>query len=213
MKSRNPGILVAALAVALISAPAWASYTITQQGAAAPTYSTTLNFDEVGGPTGVVATNVFAGIGLDVFQSGTGDQSIGDNSVFEPSLPSDNTAFMNFGMFLTFGSDLTEMSFQGWDPSGPGGPFGGGANLILFDNGVEVGNLFHTPAWGGFGDSWYNITTSGGMVFDEVRFLGFGFTPTTVVDNLSWNAVPEPTSLVLLTMTGVGLMIRRRRSA
>ncbi len=212
MKSRNLGT-VAALAIALISAPAFASYTITQQNGMAPTYSTTLNFDEVGGPTGVVATNVFSGIGLDVFESGAGDQAIGDNSVFEPWLPSDNTAFMNFGMFLTFGSDLTEMSFQGWDPGGTPSPFGGGAAVSIWDDGVEVASSFITPAWGGFGDSWFDITTSGGMVFDEVKFLGFGFDSRTHVDNLSWNAVPEPTSLALLTMTGVGLLVRRRRTA
>ena len=213
MKRRDLGTM-AAIAVALISTPAFASYTLTQQNGVAPTYATTLNFDEVGGPTGVVPTNAFAGIGLSVFESGTGDQAIGDNSTFEPWLPSDNTAFMNFGMFLTFDSDLTEMSFQGWDPSGAPSPFGGGAALLLFDNGVEVASDFGiVPAWGGFGDSWFNITTSGGMVFDEVRFLGFGFGPTTIVDNLSWNAVPEPTSLALITMTGVGLMVRRRRSA
>jgi len=208
---RKIGIRAAALLVAVMCAPAWASVMFTQQNAPAPTYSTTLNFDEPGGPTGVVPTNQFASLGLSVFQSGTGDQSIGDNSIFEPWLLSDNTAFMNFGMFLEFDSDLTEFSFQGWDPSGPPSPFGGGALLVALNDGTEVGSISVTPAWGGFGDSWYDITTSGGMVFDEVRFLGFGFTPTTIVDNLSWNAVPEPGTLALLALTGVGVLIRRRR--
>lgn len=205
-------LAVAAVAIAMISAPALASYTITQQFDPAPTYSTTLNFDEPGGPTGLVPQNQFAGIGISNFQSGTSDQSIGDNTALDPALPSNNTAFMNFGMFLTFSQDLTEFSFQGWDPSGPPSFFGGGAALLLYNNGAEVANLIQiTPAWGGFGNSWYNITTSGGMTFDEVRFLGFGFVPTTVIDNLSWNAVPEPGSVALFALTGVGLLLRRRR--
>jgi len=44
---------MAALGVALISCPALGDLIVTQ-GASAPTHGTTLNFDEPGGPTGVV---------------------------------------------------------------------------------------------------------------------------------------------------------------
>jgi uncharacterized protein (TIGR03382 family) len=66
------------------------------------------------------------------------------------------------------------------------------------------------PAWGGFGDSWFDMTTDGGDVFDEVRILGFGFDPTTYADNMSWNAaIPAPGSLALLALAGV---VGRRRN-
>ena len=43
---------------------ATAGYSITQQAAPAPTYSTVLNFDEPGAPTGFVPSNYWAGLGL-----------------------------------------------------------------------------------------------------------------------------------------------------
>ena len=45
-------------------------------------------------------------------------------------------------------------------------------------------------------------------VFDEVRILGFGFTPTTYVDNLSWTKVPSPASAAIL---GCGALMAGRR--
>lgn len=215
MRNRHFGTALA-LAVALISAPAWASITITQTFDPAPTYSNTLNFDEVGGPTGNVANNAFASIGISNFDSGEGTTSVGDNSAAYPWLPAanNNTAQFPFGMILQFDQDLTELSFQGWDNGGPASPFGGGAVIYLLLDGDEnnpVAAEAFTPAWDGFGNSWYNITTSGGMVFDEIRFFGNSFIPESIADNISWNSVPEPSSLLLLTMTGVGVLIRRRR--
>ncbi|MCL4221253.1 MAG: hypothetical protein KJZ65_07775 [Phycisphaerales bacterium] len=57
-------------------------FTITQTGAPAPTYATTLNFDEVGGPVGVIAPDSFAGLGLASLQSGEGRTIVGDNDMF-----------------------------------------------------------------------------------------------------------------------------------
>lgn len=187
------------------------SVTVTQ-GASAPTYGTTLNFDEMGGPTGSVAADSWAGIGLADMQSGTGLGGVGDVSGFYPWINSGNAFEGAFGVFMTFDSDLTEFSAQVWDPSGPGSFIGGGMIAVAFNDGIEVGSFFSDagPAWGGIGDEWWNITTSGGMTFDEVRILGFGFSPTTYIDNISWNAVPTPSSMALLGLGGL-VSTRRRR--
>tara|TARA_R110002073_G_scaffold336260_1_gene531369 strand:- start:108196 stop:108825 length:630 start_codon:yes stop_codon:yes gene_type:complete len=197
--------------IALAAGTAMGSVTVSQ-GASAPTYSTTLNFDEVGGPTGVVATDSWAGIGLAVMQSGTGLGGVGDVSGVLPWINSGNAFEGAFGVFMNFDTDLTDFSAQVWDPSGPGSFIGGGMIAVAFDDGVEVGSFFSDagPAWGGIGDEWWNISTTDGMVFDEVRILGFGFSPTTYIDNISWNAVPTPSSLAMLGLGGL-VTTRRRR--
>ncbi len=202
---------VAATVAAASGASALASITVTQ-GVSAPQYTgTTLNFDEPGTPTGVVpATTWQASHGVTI-QAGDSVPVVGD---FAPGagwpLGTANSYFGNFGVFMTFEQDLTEISFQAWDPSGPPSPFGGGLVVFVFNDGVEVAAAPFTPAWGGVGNSWYNITTADGMVFDDVRVLGFGFGPTTYVDNLSWNAVPTPGALAILGVAG-GAFLRRRR--
>lgn len=205
-------MLMGALAVSTITTGAMATYTTTQSGAAAPTYATTLTFDEVGGPVGTVPTDSWAGIGLASIISGAGDTSVGDNDTPNGGwgLGTGNSFYGPFGVFMTFGTDLDAMSFQAWDPSGAPGPFGGGAAVVILDDGVEVGSLFFEPAWGGIGDTWINIEATGGMVFDEVRVLGFGFFPTTVVDNLSWNAVPAPSACGVLAIGAMAALRRRR---
>ena len=200
-----------ALALAAFSVPAMASITITQSGVAAPTYTTTLNFDEPGGPTGndVPANAWAASHNITSVVSGAGANSVNDNSASTGQ--GTNSYWGPFGVFINFGQDLTAMSLQAWDNSGSPTPFGGGAAMVALNDGLEVGFLFVTPAFGGVGQSWYDITTTGGSVFDEVRFLGFGFAPNSYVDNLSWNAVPEPTSLSLLALGAIGVLARRRR--
>ena len=201
----------AVVGLATLCAPAAGSITVTQ-GSSAGSYATTLTFDESGGPTGAVATDAWAGIGITELQSGDGLPLVDDFSSAPGQgwLGAGNAFFGNFGVFMTFDTDLSAMSFQAWDPSGPASPFGGGLGVFVFNDGVEVGSSFGTPAWGGVGDAWFDITTSGGMVFDEVRILGFGFGPTTYVDNLSWTAVPAPASAGVLALGLVGA--RRRRS-
>lgn len=200
----------AAFAFALTASLAAGDITITQSGAAGATYATTLNFDESGGPTGVVAPDSWAGIGLADMQAGDGTPIVDDwGSIVGPWIGDGNSFFGNFGVFMTFGDDLTNFSGQVWDPSGAP-PFGG-AGIFVFDNGVEVTNMFIEPAWGGIGDSWIDISATDGMVFDEIRILGFGFDPSTFVDNLSWNSVPAPGSLAILGCGG--MMFSRRRRA
>lgn len=140
---------------------------------------------------------------------GTARPRVGD---FDPGwgLGDGNSFFGNFGIFLTFDDDVTEFSAQVWDPSGPPSPFGGGLGVFVFNDGVEIASYFGEPAWAGLGDSWFDIAATDGMVFDEVRILGFGFTPTTYADNLSWNPVPAPGALALLGLAGLS---RRRRRA
>ncbi|GJM19112.1 MAG: hypothetical protein DHS20C14_13250 [Phycisphaeraceae bacterium] len=207
----NKTTIMGAAAIATICGSAMGSITITQ-GSSAATYGTTLNFDEVGGPTGAVATNAFASFGVTELQAGDSAPFVGDFSTTpgQSWLGTGNAFFGNFGVFMTMDSDLSEMSFQAWDPSGAPSPFGGGMGIFVFDDGVEVANAFVTPAWGGIGDTWFDITTSGGMVFDEVRILGFGFGPTTYADNFSWTAIPAPGSFALLGLAGVA--VRRRRA-
>lgn len=201
---------VAMALVAGMTCQAFGSYTISQ-GSSAPTYGTTLNFDEVGGPTGATALDAWqSSHGVTEMQAGDGAPFVADFTTGpEPWIGTGNAFFGNFGVFMKFDNNLTEMSLEVWDPAGPPGPFGGGMGVFLFDDGVEVGNYFGEPAWGGLGDSWVNIVADGGMVFDEVRVLGYGFPNTTYADNLSWNVVPEPTSLLLIGLGGLALLRRR----
>lgn len=209
-KSQLMGVALAALASA---ATAQAAVTITQ-GASAPTYSTTLNFDEPGGPTGSVPATAWTAYGISRLESGTGPDTFVTTMTSTPGfgwLGTGNVAYGPFGVFITFGGDLTEFSARYWDSSGPGGPFGGGAAAVALRDGVEVGSFFiASPAYGGVGNPWINITTSGGSTFDEVRLLGFGFFPEAYVDDLSWNAVPAPASAAAFALLGAGLARRRR---
>jgi hypothetical protein len=209
---------IAAAAALMTAGTTSAGYTIAQ-GDSAPTYGTTLNFDEPGGPTGVVSTDAWLSLGIASLQAGdlvpqvdNWDATFGGGGGWLGG--GTNSFYGNFGVLINFDSDITELSLQAWDPSGPpAGPFGG-LNLALYDDGLlvaEIGFLSPaTPAWGGVGDSWFNITTDGGSLFDEVRVFGLGFTPTTFVDDLSWNAIPAPGALALLGLAGVCGRGRRR---
>lgn len=206
--------LVTLFTAGLLAAPmgAMAAIDITQ-GSSAPTYSMTLDFDEPGGPTGIVSTDAWQSIGISELQAGDSVPIVDDFT--PPWLGDGNSFFGNFGVFLTFDSDVSAFSLQAWDPSGSPSPFGGGMGIFVLDDGVEVAAMAFTPAWGGSGDEWFDIVASGGMVFDEVRILGFGFGPTTYVDNLSWNVtpVPVPGALILLASGLAGLGLSKRRKA
>ena len=117
----NAVVLVGA---AVLCAPALGGYTITQ-GSSAPTYSgRSLNFDESGGPTGVVSTDAWQSLGITEMQAGDGapqvdnwDGPFGGGAGWLGNAT--NSFFGNFGVFMTLDHDVTEMSFQVWDPSGP----------------------------------------------------------------------------------------------
>lgn len=205
-------LLIGASAAAIVASGAMASYTTTL-GTSAPTYSTTLNFDEPGGPTGTgLAVDAFqADYGV-IIESGDLQQNVVDATT-QPGqswLGSGYSFTGAYGVFLTFDEDLTDFSTRVWDPSGTPSPFGGGAAAFIFDDGVEVGFFAFTPSWGGVGDEWLNISATGGMVFDEVRILGFGFFPTTFVDDMSWNVVPAPGAAALFGLAGLAGVRRRR---
>lgn len=201
---------IASVVAMIACAPALASITITQ-GTSAPTYSTTLNFDEVGTPTGIISPDAFlAGYGVTELQAGDGVPVVDDFTATYPWVGTGNAFYGNFGVFMTFEDDLTEFSADIWDPSGPPGPFGGGLGVFVFNDGVEIGSYFGEPAWGGIGDQAFDITTDGGMVFDEIRILGYGFTPTTYADNLSWNTVPEPFTIVFVGLGSLAMLRRRK---
>jgi hypothetical protein len=203
--------VTAVLFAGLMAGAAVGDITVTQ-GPDAPTYGITLNFDEPGGPTGLVPPDSWSGDPWRIteFQAGDGFPVVDDFTDLFPWVGTGNSFFGNFGAFIKFENDLTEFSVAVWDPSGPPSPFGGGLGVFVFNDDELLTQGIGEPAWGGLGDPWWNVTTSDGMVFDEVRILGFGFFPTTYVDDLSWNVVPEPSSL-LLALGAFALMFRRRK--
>lgn len=173
-------------------------------------YATSLNFDEAGGPTGAVSSTAWQSTyGITIMPGDGADNLVQDwGSTFGPWLGTGNSLLGNFGIFMTFDTDLTSFSSQLWDPSG-GGPFGG-LIVAVFSGGTEVASTIITPSWGGAGDSWVDITTTGGATFDEVRYVGLGFDPSTFADNLSWSAVPAPGALAVFGLVGLGGSRRRR---
>lgn len=197
---------------------AGAAITITQTAAAAPTYSTQLNFDQPGSPAGVpIPSDSFAAWGISNFGSGDNPNAVNVGQVnTNPGfgwLGTGNVAHSAWGLMINFSNQLSAFSGQYWDDSGPGTFFGGGAVVVALKGGVEVGSLFLTaPAFSPTAKSWIDITTTDGDTFDEVRLVGFGFFPTAYADNLSWEvAVPAPSSLGVLALGGI-IAGRRRRA-
>lgn len=203
------GLVLGAGAVGTVSA----GYNISV-GGSAPTYASTLNFDEAGGATGSITPGdqPWSSIGLTV-TSGEGARFVGNMST-NPGfnwLPNNNVLYAPFGAFFDFASPVTEFSAQYWDSSGPATFMGGGAVVALFSGDTKVSFFQITePAYGGVGDSWVNVTTTDGSTFTRVALIGFGFFPEAYVDNLSWNAVPTPSAAGLLALAGL-VGVRRRR--
>lgn len=211
----NNTLVKAAALIAMISLPAMGDVSISV-GASAPTYGTTLNFDEVGGPTGeFLLSDSWSDIGISSMGAGDGNNNVGNfNSI--PGfgwLPDNNVFAGNFGIFIEFSTDITEFSAQVWDNGGPADFISGGMIAIAQNDGVDVGTFFwETPVFGTAGDNWFDITTSGGDTFDRVVFVGFAFvSPLTIIDNISFNTVPAPSASLVL---GFGLLgaARRRRA-
>lgn len=208
-------VLISSGIAIAIAAAANAGVSVTYSSSA-PGYGTSLNFDESGGPTGGLVGNEWTGYGISSLMSGNGDGGfVGDlNSIFGTTWLGTGNAWTGpWGGFMNFSQDLTEFSCQFWDDSGPATFSSGGAIVVALNNGVEVGSFFiDNPTWGASGPTWVNITTDSGSTFDEVRFVGFNWIgPTEVIDNLSWNAVPAPTSAGVLALAGL-FGARRRRA-
>lgn len=214
--TRRTALIVSA-ATGVIASGAAADVTVTQ-GDSAPTYSTTLNFDEPGGPVGgglssdawLVShgvTSLAAGDGFNQVANFSGDPGFG-------WLPDSNAFVGGFGVFMNFENDLSEFSAQIWDNAGPADFFSGGLAILAFDDGAEVANaFFEFPVFGVAGDAgtWFNITTTDGSKFDEIRIVGLAFVgPLTIADNMSWNVVPAPGSLAVLALGGLTASRRRR---
>lgn len=204
-----------ALAAAAVTAhsTALAAITITQ-GSSAPAYSGfQLTFDEPGTPTGIVPPDTWAAShGITELQSGDGQPTVGDFTGSMPWVGTGNSFTGTWGVFMSFENGVTEMSFQAWDPSGPPSIFGGGLGVFIVDDNENiVASYMGEPAWGGIGDAWFNITADAGETFNDVRVLGFGFFPTTFVDNLSWNVIPEPGSAALLAIGALAALRRAWR--
>lgn len=208
-------ILIGAAASVALAGAASAAVTVTYSSTVAPTYENTLNFDEVGGPTGLVAGNAFASRGISLMEDGTnGAPFIAPGTAVGPWLGTGNLwggQFGNpFGAYLYFDSNVTHLSAQYWDSSGPGSFFGGGAIVAAFDHGVEMASFYiQNPTYSASGPTWIDIVSTGGMSFNEVRFASLGFGGAAFVDNLSWT-VPAPSSAALLGLGGLTLTRRRR---
>jgi len=204
-------LVIAAIAGAGMSTSAMGAITVTQGAAQNAFGDYSITFDEPGVPTGVaLPTNFYQGshgVTITPGQANTG--GVDDWTTINGFPTGTGLAYLGpNGVSFAFDYSVTGFDFQVLDPSGPGGPFGGGARIDLFDNGSNVGSLFFTPAWGGAGDEWFHVIADGGDSFDTVQVQGFGFPPTTYVDNATWT--PAPGSLALLGFAGMAM--RRRRA-
>jgi len=213
MSPRSLTQVAAITAAACLASAAQAAVTISNSSLAS--YSNTLNFDEVGGPTGVLPFPPYqpwlSSHGLSI-TSGEGSRVVNDFSS-QPGFGWLGNGFAMagpFGLYLDFAQPITSFSFQYWDASGPGGPFGGGALVLVGDeNNPDAFMFLSNPAFGGAGNPNFNITTTGGSTFTHVRLVGFGFTPDAYMDNLSWE-VPAPGAAALLGIGGLSCLRRRR---
>jgi hypothetical protein len=210
---RSITLTCAALSTAaLVSTSVFGGYLV-EQGPSAPTYTDyALDFDEPGGPTGMVPPDAWLGTHNLIIDSGVGGggevAAFGDLLGWD--LGDENSWKGPYGGFMTFQEDLTGMSLEVWDPSGPEEPWGGGMSVYLFNDGIEVAFNFFDAPWGGEGDTWLNLVADGGDVFDEVRILGWGMIPETYMDNMSWDVVPSPGGLAIMALAGLAARGRRR---
>lgn len=216
MMKFHTALVCAGVASVVVVTPGHAAFTITQQAAAAPTYSIALNFDEPATPTGLVPSNYWSSShGITIIDGVNGPNTIiNDVSGTYPWINSGNANVGNFGVNMTFDSPIASMSFQAWDPSGPPSFFGNGLTIILMDINENVLDFQQfTGAWGGIGDTWIDITTSGGDSFEKVIAFNNSFDPLTIVDNLSWTKAPVPAPGAFALLGAAGMIIRRRRRA
>lgn len=203
------------LLTAALAGTAQAAITITYSTTVAPTYENLITFDEPTTPQGTIPTTHFASMGITMDSGVGGGPFVGPGAAFGgPALGADNQwVGAAFGAFMTFDSPITHFSAQWHDSSGAANFMGGGARIFAFLDGVQVADLFinvPTRPTNVTGPSWINIVGTDGMVFDDVRLLGFGNpSPTGYVDDISWT-VPAPSAGMLLGLGGLAASRRRR---
>lgn len=215
MKTETLILCAAVACTGALTTSGGAAIQITQQAAPAPTYSTTLTFDEPGTPTGLVSSDYWqASHGVTITDGVNPNATvIADfSSSGTPWIGTGNAMEGNFGIFMTFDNDVSAMSFQAWDPSGEPDFFGNGLTVVVTDaaDNILAFEQF-TGAWGGIGDTWINITTTGGDSFSKATIFNNSFTPFSYIDNVSFNTVPAPGALALLGIAGTTVRRRRRR--
>ena len=205
--------------VTLCAGHASAAITVTQTFDSQVTYSDHLiTFDEPGVPTGAPTDpfdHYLASDGV-YFTSGSGFLVADDWDTLEGIDGGEgdgNQLAGGFSVRMVFDHDVSALNFQGWAQGNPAPPFGG-INVLLFNDGAQVGAYNGTFApFGGAGDEWFNVVADGGDVFDEVRFFNPAFNSfAAYVDNISWDvaAVPAPGAFALLGMAGLAARRRRR---
>jgi MYXO-CTERM domain-containing protein len=213
-------IMVAASAATslLVGTSAHAAYAIVQTAAQAPTYSTVLDLNAAGSPTGTVSSTFWtATLGVTVHTGQGGSTvTVNDFSGTYPWVNSGNQFLGNFGLNLDFATPISSLSFQAWDSNGAPGPIGGGFFVSLttgaLGGGTQLAGQGFTGAWGGLGNTWYNITTTGGSTFQHVTIFNNGFDQFDYISHVSWQTAPAPGALTLLGFAGV-VGVRRRRRA
>jgi hypothetical protein len=206
-------VLLSSAALAVAPA-ATAGYTFTQSAAQAPTYASQLNFDAPGTPTGFVNKNAWQpGYGVSIYCGDNPNGAFVDNfNGVYPWLPNNNAVSGPWGVYVDFDQPVTNLSFQAWSDAGPPTFFGGGLIVWILDANDNIidGDVFN-PAWGGVGNTWFNISATGASTFSRVLIAGNSFALSeTIVDNLSWNTVPGPGAAALLALGMAGS--RRRRA-
>ncbi len=156
-------------------------------------FATTLTFDDL--PAGTVVTNQYFNTGGVLFSGWTGSAPVIANDFAMPDSPvlSPNPPYAGNFLIQFVGGGATGVQFDSgyWDTQGSG-------SILVFD---PAANLIASLTNGGTGVFHFDLSgygSIGWIVFDSTN------DPAGAdIDNLTYNGVPEPGSLILL---GTGLM-------
>ncbi len=217
MKSLIAPCIVFATLISVASSSLFADFMITQSDTQTVYDGASVNFEDPGVPIGESLdpfTFYQASDGIS-FRSGNGflvaDTWDDLDGIDGGASPGGIQLAGGFNVTMQFDQDVTELSWQGWASGSPSFPFGG-INVFLFNDGEEVASYFGEFApFGGVGDEWFDVVATDGDSFDEVRFFNPAFNSfTSYVDNITFNAVPEPGAFGLLAIAGLAALRRRR---